>query len=85
LNLRPLPPKAVLYLLRSDRLRIPLPTTLPTLQTSTEDAECANSRLVPATSLGSSAVHRPISNLRTLLEFLASKRIPRVWTDLEAR
>jgi hypothetical protein len=40
---------------------------------------------VPATSLGSSAVHRPISNLRTLLEFLASKRIPRVWTDLEAR
>jgi hypothetical protein len=38
-----------------------------------------NSRLVPATSFGSSAVHPPDLKLRSLLEFLASKRIPRVW------
>jgi len=36
-------------------------------------------------SLGSSAVHPPDLKLRRLLEFLASKRIPRVWTDLEGR
>jgi hypothetical protein len=45
----------------------------------------ANSRLVPATSFGSSAVHPADLKLRRLLEFLASKRIPRVWTDLEGR
>src|SRR5689334_10605944 len=52
---------------------------------ATEGPLSANSRLVPATSLGSSAVHPPDLKLRRLLEFLASKPIPQVWTDLEGR